>query len=198
MKPSMMLLSGILVAAAAVAPISSGTAIASDKKQTPVERGKYLVGFAGCDDCHSPKVMTPMGPVPDTTRRLSGHPAKEELTEVPMEYMGPGKWGAVTTNGLTAWAGPWGISFTANLTPDLATGLGSWTEGIFIKALRTGKHMGEGRDILPPMPWPQISTLTDEDLKAVFAFLQSLKPIENPVPEPIPPAAIPTFKKSKN
>lgn len=198
MKPSMMLLSGILVATTAVAILSPGTATASDKKQTAVERGKYLVGFAGCDDCHSPKVMTPMGPVPDTTRRLSGHPVNEELTEVPMDYIGPDKWGAITNNGLTAWAGPWGISFTANLTPDLATGLGSWTEDIFIKALRTGKHMGEGRDILPPMPWPQISTLTDEDLKAVFAFLQSLKPIENPVPEPIPPTAIPTFKKQKN
>jgi len=198
MKPSTMLLRGFIVALIAISATSHDRASAADKKLPLVERGKYLVGFAGCDDCHSPKVMTPMGPVPDTTRRLSGHPAKEEITEVPVDYMGPHKWGAVTNNGLTAWAGPWGISFTANLTPDLATGLGSWTQEIFIKALRTGKHMGEGREILPPMPWQQVSTLTDEDLKAVFAFLQSLKPIENAVPEPIPPTAIPTFKKSKD
>jgi hypothetical protein len=53
--------------------------------------------------------------------------------------------------------------------------------------MRTGKHLGVGRAILPPMPWPGVAALTDEDLKALFAYLQSLKPISNLVPQPIPP-----------
>jgi hypothetical protein len=86
----------------------------------------------------------------------------------------------------TAWAGPWGVSFTANLTPDENTGLGIWTEDMFIKALREGKHMGTSRPILPPMPWPFIGKYSDEDLKAIFAYLKSIKPIVNHVPEPLP------------
>jgi hypothetical protein len=128
-----------------------------------------------------------MGPVHDETKLLSGHPASAKLPAIPQGAVGPDQWGAITTNDMTAWVGPWGVSFTANLTPDTATGLGSWTEAIFIKALRTGKHMGEGRAILPPMPWPMIGQASDADLKAIFAYLQSLPPIENAVPDPIPP-----------
>jgi hypothetical protein len=90
----------------------------------------------------------------------------------------------------TAWAGPWGISFTANLTPD-STGLGNWTPEMFIAAIRTGKHAGVGRPILPPMPWPQYRNFTDEDLRAIFAYLHSLKPVHNVVPQPVPPPAPP-------
>lgn len=160
-----------------------------------IERGKYLVEFGGCTDCHSPKNMTPQGPVPDPTRLLSGSPSTSPLPAVPENVLAPDKWGALTTNDLTAWAGPWGVSFAANLTPDRNTGLGNWTEAMFIKALRTGKHMGEGRMILPPMPWEGIGKLKDADLKAIFAYLHSLKPINNPVHDPLPPAGSPMEKK---
>ncbi len=152
-----------------------------------VERGKQLVLLGGCIDCHCPKVMTPMGPMPDTTQFLAGHPAHEPLPAIPQGVVAPDKWGAVTTNDLTAWYGPWGVSFPKNLTPDVATGLGSWTEKMFIDALRTGKDMGQGRQILPPMPWMFIGQLPDADLKAIFAYLKSLPPISNAVPDPIPP-----------
>ena len=91
---------------------------------------------------------------------------------------------------MTAWSGPWGVSFTANLTPDKETGLGKWTETTFIQTIRTGRHMGRGRPILPPMPYPMYKNFTDEDLKAIFSYLQSIPAIENRVPEPLPaPAA---------
>ena len=159
-----------------------------------VERGRYLTTIAACNDCHTPKIFTKDGPVLDTTRPLSGHPASEQLPPAPANILGPGKWGAITNGGLTAWVGPWGTSFTRNLTPDTATGLGSWTEQMFIKTIRTGKHMGEGRNLLPPMPWDQYRTMTDQDLRSVFAYLRSLKPIENAVPDPIAPTGekIPT------
>jgi len=156
-----------------------------------VERGAYLVHAGGCNDCHSPKVFVKMGPmmvpVPDTSRLLSGHPENTVLPEIPKGVIAPDKWGAITTNDLTAWVGPWGVSFSRNLTPDIATGLGSWTDEMFVKTIRNGKHMGEGRDILPPMPWTEYRNLNDADLKAIFAYLQSLKPVENAVPDPMSP-----------
>ncbi len=151
------------------------------------KRGEYLVNYGGCNDCHTPKTITPDGPVPDTAKLLSGHPSAAKLPEVPPGIIGPEKWGALTNNDLTAWVGPWGVSFAANLTPDNGTGMGGWTEELFIKAMRSGKHLGAGREILPPMPWSSLAALTDEDLKAIFAYLNSIKPIENQVPQPIPP-----------
>jgi len=88
---------------------------------------------------------------------------------------------------LTAWAGPWGVSYAANLTPDKRTGLGAWTADQFIKTMRTGKHLGVGRPLLPLMPMAAIAALTDADLRALFAWLRSIKPIENQVPQPSPP-----------
>ncbi len=101
------------------------------------------------------------------------------------KHDGPWAWSGAATN--TAFAGPWGVSFTANLTPDLETGLGGWTADTFIAALRTGRHEGKGRPILPPMPYRMIRTLTDEDLSSIFAYLQSLPPIRNRVPAPVDP-----------
>ncbi len=165
-----------------------------------IERGKYLVTFGDCDGCHTPVVSTPEGVVMDSTRRLSGYPEDAELPEIPEGFFGPDKWGAAWSSVGTAFAGPWGVSFPRNLTPDEETGLGSWTDEIFIKALRTGKDMGEGRDILPPMPWAQIRQLTDEDLRAIFAYLGSLEPIDNMVPDPISPTGerLKTLRKPGN
>jgi len=153
---------------------------------SPVERGRYLVGFGGCNDCHTPKVMTAQGPALDTTRLLSGHPATAPVPTIPQGALGPGGWMALTNEHLTAWAGPWGVSFAANLTP-ASNGLSGWTDSLFIATMRTGKHLGNGRALLPPMPWFSLDVLTDDDLRAVFAFLQSLPPVDNAVPAPMPP-----------
>jgi len=172
--------------------ISSGFAqMKENNKNDLVARGKYLVILGGCNHCHSTKVMTPQGPVVDETRLLSGSPSAMPVAAPAQGMLAPDKWGIAATMDLTAWAGPWGVSFGRNLTPDKETGLGSWTEAMFIKSLRTGKDMGEGRPILPPMPWEDIGKSTDSDLKAMFAYLQSLKPIKNAVHDPIPPAAPP-------
>jgi mono/diheme cytochrome c family protein len=173
---------------------AAGTLAACSKPEvSPVSRGEYLVTMGGCDDCHTPKVFGPNGPDLDKARRLSGHPAGEKLPELPVSIIGPEQWGAVTNNHLTAWFGPWGVSFAANLTAD-ASGLGGWTEDNFIQAMRTGKHAGSGRPILPPMPWMNFARMTDDDLRAVFAYLKSLPPVSNAVPAPIPPGAAPAAK----
>lgn len=145
-----------------------------------VKRGAYLVSIMGCNDCHTPKKMGPQGPVFDEERTLSGHPA--EMPVAPYEAGTAKNW-ILFNQMLTNYVGPWGISFSANLTPD-STGIGSWTEAQFLKAIREGKYKGldNSRPLLPPMPWQEYRNATDEDLKAVFAYLKSLKPIRNVVP----------------
>ena len=174
---------GAAVAALAVAA-ARPTAAAGDSR---VRRGEYLVKFAGCSDCHTPLKMGPQGPEPDRARLLSGHPAGMQLPPPPRLPEGPWMTTVAATN--TAWAGPWGVSYTANLTPDPETGLGRWTETNFVETIRSGRHMGRGRAILPPMPVEAIANLTDDDLRAVFAYLRSIPPVRNAVPEPIAPVA---------
>lgn len=183
MRAAMLFLALLLVVAGAFMLFMRAP---SQPAPSPVERGKYLVTALGCDECHSPKRMTERGPVVDESKRLSGAPSGYP----PPPALDPGSpWGAVATLDQTTWAGPWGVSRAANLTPDEETGLGVWSEEVFIKALRAGKHMGVGRPILPPMPAANYGRLSDEDLKAVYAFLRSLPPIKNAVPPPDPPAA---------
>lgn len=154
-----------------------------------VARGKYLVSVLGCSDCHSPKRMAPEGPVVDTTRLLSGHP---EGTVLPPPPKLERPWIEAATLDLTAWAGPWGITYATNLTPDEQTGLGIWTEEMFVKAFKTGRHMGTSRPILPPMPVTAYSHLTEQDVKAMFTFLRTLPKIKNRVPEAaVPPTPAP-------
>jgi hypothetical protein len=154
-----------------------------------VKHGEFLVTLGGCNDCHTPKVMGPNGPVPDMARMLSGSPQSPELPPPPALPEGPWNW--VGSGDLTAFAGPWGISYAANLTPD-DTGLGVWTEEMFINALKTGKHMGMGRSILPPMPWQNFANVPEDDMKAMFAYLKSIPPVQNTVPQPKPPAGAPS------
>jgi Cytochrome c len=165
---------------------ASGTDSKTMSKEDMIKRGDYIVTTSSCADCHSPKIMTQMGPVPDSTRHLSGHPANDPLPPLDDKPIRPGNWIYIGPD-LTTFVGPWGISYTANLTPDSATGIGAWNETTFINTIRNGKHLGNGRDILPPMPWNFIAKLTDEDLKAVFAYLKSLPPISNRVPAPVSP-----------
>jgi len=155
-------------------------------REEMIKRGAYLVNLGGCNDCHSPKIMTQMGPIPDTTKLLSGHPEGEPLLPFDAKLVQPGRW-YLSGADLTSWVGPWGVSFPINLTPDGPTGTGNWTEEIFIKAMRTGKHLGVGRPILPPMPWQAIGQSTDEDLRAIFVYLKSLPPVHNKVPDPVSP-----------
>jgi mono/diheme cytochrome c family protein len=170
---------------AALSMSSLALAAPAGASSSQVKRGEYLVNFGGCHDCHTPKKMGPKGPELDTDRLLSGHPEQMPVTPAPA-LQGP--WMAATVVTMTAWSGPWGISFTANLTPDRETGLGAWTEQNFVDTMRTGRHMGRGRPILPPMPWQMAGNLTDQDLKAVFAYLRTIPSVKNRVPQPVPPA----------
>jgi hypothetical protein len=167
---------------------ASAAPTAAPKEQdaaAKIKRGEYLVTVGSCNDCHTPWKLGANGPEPDMTRLLSGHP--EKMAMPPAPKLPPGPWVMTAAGTNTAWAGPWGVSFTANLTPDKATGLGQWTLRNFVDTVRSGRHMGRGRPILPPMPWFNVAKMTDADLEAVFAYLQSIPPINNRVPNPVLP-----------
>jgi mono/diheme cytochrome c family protein len=151
-----------------------------------VAYGEHLVTIAGCGDCHTPKKMGPHGPEDDSSLLLSGHPAQMPIA--PVDRKTAETKGIASTQTLTAWVGPWGVSYAANLTSD-STGIGNWKEEQFIKAIREGKFMGldNTRPILPPMPIASFRHMTDNELKAIFAYLKSTKPIHNVVPEAQPP-----------
>ena len=150
-----------------------------------VKRGSYLVSVIGCDDCHSPKRMGAHEPEIIPELRLSGYPSQLPYGKIDTAVVNQG-WMMFTPD-LTSAVGAWGQSFAANLTPD-ATGIGNWKEEQFIKALREGKYKGldNTRPLLPPMPWFVYKNMTDEDLKSIFAYLKSLKPVKNVVPAPRP------------
>jgi mono/diheme cytochrome c family protein len=156
-------------------------------KQAQIKRGEYLVTIGGCNDCHTPWIMGPKGPEPDMTRSLSGHPQQFKIEQPARIESDRWAWSGAPTN--TAFSGPWGVRFAANLTPDRNTGTGIWTEEIFRNTIRNGRHWGVARPLLPPMPWFNYRKMSDEDLNAVFAYIHTLKPIENQVPQPLPPAA---------
>jgi hypothetical protein len=154
-----------------------------------IQKGEYLVTIMGCNDCHSPKTMGPQGPVVIADLMLSGYPAERPLKKVDP---GPIKKGwAMLNEDFTSAAGQWGVSFAGNLTSD-QTGIGNWTEENFRRALKEGKYKGleVSRMLLPPMPWTNFITIKDEDVKAIFLYLKSTKPVANVVPMPIGPDQI--------
>jgi mono/diheme cytochrome c family protein len=121
-------------------------------------RGKYLVGIAGCNDCHTPGYFFGK---PDMAKFLAGSDVGFEI---------PGL----------------GVFVGRNITPDEDTGIGKWTEDQIVTALQTGKRP-DGRELAPIMPWHALATLTKEDVTAVAAYLKSIPAVSNKIPEPVGP-----------
>ena len=168
---------------------SKPTAQAGLDSAALVKRGDYLVNTMGCDDCHSPKRMGAHGPELIPELRLSGFPSKGQLPRPNVEEVKKG-WTMLSPD-LTSAVGPWGQSYAANITAD-ETGIGNWQEKNFFTAMRMGKYKGlEGsRDLLPPMPWMMYKNLNDDDLRSIFYFLKTTKPVSNVVPAPRPLAEL--------
>ena len=171
---------------AKVPDASAEEELASLQQEDLVKRGEYLVSSIGCGDCHSPKKFSNLGPEEIPDLKLSGYPEDAKLPPIDKANLKNG-WMLFTPD-LTAAVGPWGVSFAANLTSD-DTGIGNWSFDQFKTAMREGKYKGmkNGRDLLPPMPWPNFAHLNDEDLKAIYTYLKSTEPVENVVPAPITP-----------
>lgn len=160
-----------------------------------IARGKQLVSLGACHDCHTPKVFTETGGMHlDESRLLSGHPNGSPLPIIDEQVFKHGHWTYFNEH-FTAAVGMWGMTFSKNLTPH-GTGLKGWTPETFIATMRTGRHLGmeTARPLMPPMPWENLKDLPDEDLTAIFKYLQTLKPIDNYVPEPMNPEQALAYK----
>jgi len=156
-------------------------------KEAQIKRGMQLVNEGRCNDCHTPTIESSEGPVPDESRKLSGHTSDSEVLSLPSVDHNSKEWfDFVETLDSTVWVGEWGVTFSANLTPDPATGIGKWNENIFVEIMKSGQHVNLKRGIKPPMPWQDYAKLSDEDLISIFAYLSTLKPISNAVPKPVP------------
>jgi mono/diheme cytochrome c family protein len=125
----------------------------SARGETPVERGKYLVGIMDCTACHT---AGSLAGAPDPARYLAGSDIGFEIPEL-------------------------GIFYPPNLTPDHATGIGAWSEQDIVTALRTGARP-DGRELAPIMPWRSYAALTDDDVQAIAVYLKSLPPVAHAVP----------------
>jgi len=121
--------------------------------QDAVKRGEYLATIMDCGGCHTTGIF--LGK-PDPKGYLAG-------SEVGFQIPGLG------------------IFYPPNLTPDPETGLGKWSEADIVKALRTGVRP-DGRELAPAMPWRSYSKASEADMKALVAFLKSLKPVRHQVP----------------
>jgi mono/diheme cytochrome c family protein len=178
-----------VVACTNISGIESNSAVTVKDSAARVARGQYIVTTTGCDDCHSPKQMGAHGPEIIPELRFSGFQKEGKLPPMDVKTVQNG-WMLFAPD-LTAAVGPWGISYAANLTSD-QTGIGNWKEENFIRAMREGKAKGlvGNRDLLPPMPWFNFRNMTDEDLKSIFAYLKTTKPVNNAVPQPVPPTEL--------
>jgi mono/diheme cytochrome c family protein len=179
----------LMVGAYALALALAGAATSTHLKaqsasDSAVERGRYLVSIMACHDCHSPKIPGTMKPDPE--RMLSGRPP---TTKMPSRAEGE----VHASEDLTVWRGGWGQSVASNLTPDPETGIGRrYNEAKFVQTMRSGKKP-EGTALRPPMPVDVYQNVKDDDLKAIYAYLRTIKPIKNGVyaglPSPASPAA---------
>ncbi|GAA4925190.1 c-type cytochrome [Mucilaginibacter defluvii] len=179
--PALVLVVAMLYACGEPAKGNNEQTAVSAYPDSIVKKGEYLVTIMGCNDCHSPKQMGPKGPELVPGRMLSGYRESQPLPDFPADAL---KKGFVVVGGdMTIAAGPWGISFAANLTPD-ETGIGNWTEAQFKNALTHGKYKGldGGRPLMPPMPWQNYTRMRNDDVKAVFAYLKSIPAVKNLVP----------------
>jgi hypothetical protein len=152
-----------------------------------VTRGAGLVDEWKCNFCHTPELKGPDGkPMPNPDRLLSGHPQDEPVPDVSDIVINSDAYMEFLDNlDNTTWASNDSLVFSANLTPDPATGIGTWSPEQFVATIRQGQHMGLGKRLLYPMPWQELAKLPDADLISIYAYLRTINPVSNKVPPPI-------------
>jgi hypothetical protein len=133
-------------------------------------RGRYLVGLLGCGSCHTNGALVG---TPNNAQLLAG-------SDTGIAYSNP-----------FANRNP-GIVYPANLTPDVETGIGSWSLEDIIRMLQTGVDNHSGQT-LPVMPWPSYANISSEDSRAIAGYLLNLPPVRHKVPDNVRPGQRATF-----
>ena len=123
-----------------------------------IARGKYIFeNLADCGGCHSQRDFSRVAGPEVLAGRGRGNVLSDLLQGMPGTVVAP------------------------NITPDAETGIGTWTDGEKIRAIRDGVDR-DGRALFPMMPYTEYRRMSDEDVQAVVAFLNSLPPVRNPLP----------------
>ncbi|MEK6224103.1 MAG: c-type cytochrome [Thermodesulfobacteriales bacterium] len=179
----------LLIAAVSLIAMSCRQKPATEVAYSPerLEMGQAIVEGWNCSFCHTPQIQGPDGKsIFDPKRLMSGHPSNEQIPTVPDMVISSQEWMEFLDNmGSTVWATDNLLIFSANLTPDDETGIGTWTEVEFVETIRQGRHRGIERRIKYPMPWQELSEVSDEELLSVYEYLMSLEPVNNKVPASI-------------
>jgi len=144
------------------APSVNG-ANAAPINRAAVERGEYLLEMLGCGVCHTNGALVGS---PDENAPLSGSDIGIAFT-TPLLNENPA------------------IVYAPNLTPEPATGIGGWTEEQIVAAFRQGEGQ-HGNSLVPVMPWPGYSMLSDEDAYAIASYLLHIDPVVHRVPDNVP------------
>jgi mono/diheme cytochrome c family protein len=133
--------------------------VAEVSRANKVEWGKYVMRLGHCWECHSAKGMSPTDI--DEKDFMAGYADPDPIV---LQQMGK--------------------VYVRNLTPDVETGLGKYNAEQIKAALKNGTRL-DGKKMVPPMSMmiPHFSGMTDEDLDALVAFLKSLPPVKNKIPE---------------
>jgi len=143
------------------------------EEEALIAHGEYIAYISGCISCHTP----PQEEYRDLTaltldQAITMSIAAEDTLDIE---------NAAYSGGRIFDLGPAGIIFTANITPDEETGIGSWTDEEIETAIRIGVNP-DGRRLFPLMPYRNYFNMAEDDMQALIAFLRSLEPVENEVP----------------
>ncbi|MEP7137826.1 MAG: hypothetical protein ABI904_23105 [Chloroflexota bacterium] len=138
----------------------------------PLAHGQYIVSIAGCADCHTPlkaEYQDPTKWTPDQIKVIAFN-ADAALDK-----------DKLLAGGRPFDLGPLGVLFTRNITPDQATGIGSWSDAEIKLAVQTGVEK-DGKILFPVMPYHTYNGMADADVDAAITYLRSVKAINNTIP----------------
>lgn len=148
-----------------------------------LRQGELLVMEGRCHFCHTPELNKNdkyYGQI------LFGYPSNKKLPDLPDAPKGSQQWTDFLSNlDSTVWIAGNKIVFSANITPDIETGIGNWSKEDFINTIRTGMHPGWKKKVNKPMPWLDYAKLSNDQLTSIYLYLKSQKPVYNKVPEPL-------------
>ena len=175
----------LIITIAAIFTVSCDRETVSPEKFSAeqVREGETLVLEGSCNFCHTPELTEDdkyFGKI------LFGYPSDKKLPELPNVPFGSQQWMEFVSNlDSTVWIAGNMVVFSANITPDIETGIGSWSKDDFINTIRTGMHPGWKKKVNKPMPWLDYAKLSNDELTSIYSYLMTQQPVHNKVPEPV-------------
>jgi mono/diheme cytochrome c family protein len=174
MKKFTVILPAFILAILFVSAVALPAGASPHPQDDPVAHGKYIATIAGCTSCHTPLKAEYNQPPQNLTL--------EQIQNIAFDERAAHDTDKLLSGGRLFDLGPAGTVFTLNITPDKETGIGTWTDDQIRIAVKTGIDHN-GKVLFPVMPYHVYNGMADTDLNAVIAYLHSVGPVSNKVPE---------------